>query len=370
MSKIPKLPFLDVFRDASSGNIKTLGKDFLETGEIPVVDQGKDLIAGYTNDLNRVCKSEPPVIIFGDHTRAIKYVDFRFAMGADGTKVLEPKVESDTKYLYYALRSLRIRDAGYSRHFKFLKETEIPIPPLEEQKRIAEILDAADALRVKRRESLAKLDDLLQSTFLDMFGDPVTNPKGWEIKSFGDVLSLITYGLTVRPTYQPSGVPLVSASQIKTGYVDFNSAHRISNDDFDNLRPKCKAQYGDLLFSKTGAIGHSAILEERSHVALAQNVARIVFQENSINNFWALYYMRTDYIQRLSIRRAKGNAQKDLQLGEIRAFPIPLPPIELQQRFAEIVSSVKKQKAKMKKQLEQLDDLFASLQQRAFRGDL
>ena len=101
-----KLPFLDVFKDASGGNIKTLQREFLEEGEIPVVDQGQRLVAGFVNDRSRVCKAKPPVIVFGDHTRAIKYVDFEFAMGADGTKVLVPKVESDTKYLYYALNAV------------------------------------------------------------------------------------------------------------------------------------------------------------------------------------------------------------------------------------------------------------------------
>ena len=124
------LPFLDVFRDATGGSIKTRQTEFLKEGEFPVVDQGQALVAGFVNDRSRVCRVNPPVIVFGDHTRVIKYVDFEFAMGADGTKVLVPKVESDTKYLYYALKAIEIPAAGYSRHYKFLKETQIPLPPL------------------------------------------------------------------------------------------------------------------------------------------------------------------------------------------------------------------------------------------------
>ena len=181
-----ELPFLDVFKDATGGNIKTPRTEFLEEGEFPVVDQGQVLVACFVNDRSRVCNVIPPVIVFGDHTRSIKYVDFEFAMGADGTKVLVPKVESDTKYLYYALKAIEIPAAGYSRHYKFLKEIQIPLPPLAEQKRIAGILDAADALRAKRREALAQLDTLLQSTFLDMFGDPVANPMGWDAPPLAD----------------------------------------------------------------------------------------------------------------------------------------------------------------------------------------
>jgi len=152
---IPKLPFLSVFKDVSGGNVKTPLSEVLEQGKIPVVDQGQKLITGYVNDQERICRAKPPVVVFGDHTRVIKFVDFPFAMGADGTKVLVPKIESDVKYLYYALQATPIPSAGYSRHFKFLKEVMIPLPPLAEQKRIAAILDAADALRAKRRESIA-----------------------------------------------------------------------------------------------------------------------------------------------------------------------------------------------------------------------
>jgi len=184
---IKKLPFLEVFKDVTGGNKKTPQSEFLVAGDIPVVDQGQQLVAGFINDRSRICNVNLPIIVFGDHTRTIKFVDFEFAMGADGTKILASKMESDMKYLFYALGAVNIPSAGYSRHFKFLKETMIPLPSIEEQKRIAAILDAADALRAKRRESIVQLDALLQSTFLDMFGDPVTNPMRWEVVSMQSI---------------------------------------------------------------------------------------------------------------------------------------------------------------------------------------
>ena len=102
------LPFDEVFRDESGGNIKTLQAEYLREGKIPIVDQGKELIGGYTEDKSRLCKAELPVIVFGDHTKCLKFIDFPFALGADGVKVLRPKINANPKYLYYVLKSLRI----------------------------------------------------------------------------------------------------------------------------------------------------------------------------------------------------------------------------------------------------------------------
>ena len=249
-----KLPFLDVFKDATGGNIKTPQTEFLVEGEFPVVDQGQTLVAGFVNDRSRVCSVNPPVIVFGDHTRVIKYVDFQFAMGADGTKVLVPKVESDTKYLYYALKAIEIPAAGYSRHYKFLKETQIPLPPLPEQRRIAEILDKADTLRTKRRTALAYLDTLTQSIFLDMFGDPATNPKGWPRSSLLTLLEtaeVFVDGDWVESKDQdPKGdVRLIQLADVGDGVYLDKSSRFLTSDTARRLR--CTPlQVGDILVAR------------------------------------------------------------------------------------------------------------------------
>jgi type I restriction enzyme S subunit len=185
-----KLPFTAVIADQSGGNIKTQTSEYQRCGKFPVVDQGKNLIAGYVNDESRLCCAKPPVIVFGDHTRCFKYIDFPFCMGADGVKVLRPTTESDVKYLYYYLRQLSLTEGGYDRHYKYLKRVEVVLPPLPDQKRIAAVLDKAEELRAKRRAALAELDTLSQAIFLEMFGDPVTNPKGWPLIQLQNVLSI------------------------------------------------------------------------------------------------------------------------------------------------------------------------------------
>ena len=131
-----------VIENVSSSNKKIKQKDYLKEGMFPVIDQGSDLIGGYTDDENLLYDGELPVIIFGDHTRCFKYIDFKFAQGADGVKVLKVKPGIYTKYMYYLMLNLELPNKGYSRHYKFLREAKLPIPPLVEQERIVNRIES------------------------------------------------------------------------------------------------------------------------------------------------------------------------------------------------------------------------------------
>lgn len=363
-----ELPFLDVFKDVSGGNIKTPQKEFLEEGEIPIVDQGQGLIAGFVNDRARICNAKPPVIVFGDHTRAIKYVDFEFAMGADGTKVLVPKVESDVKYLYHALNTIEIPSAGYSRHFKFLKETQIPVPPLAEQKRIAGILDAADVLRTKRRESLALIENLLQSAFLEMFGDPVTNPMEWKVKSLGEICD-VRDGTHDSPEYVKEGRPLLTSKNFKNGTIDYEGANLITTEDFNQINKRSKVDVGDLVMPMIGTIGNPVLINHEPDFSI-KNVALIKFTEESPSNRFVHSLLCSHYFDHITLKSNRGGTQKFAALKDLRRIPIMLPPLSLQQRFISLLESIDEHKIKISKYLYELDTLFASLQQRAFQGEL
>lgn len=130
-----------IFNEISSNNKKIQQKNYLEAGKIAIVDQGKDLIGGYTNNMENPYKEELPVIVFGDHTLNIKYIDFPFYIGADGVKVLKTTNSYNTKFLYYFLKNLSINKLGYRRHFSILKTYSFVLPSLEEQKRIVEKLE-------------------------------------------------------------------------------------------------------------------------------------------------------------------------------------------------------------------------------------
>jgi type I restriction enzyme S subunit len=343
-------PFLDVIQDASRGNTKIPQKEYLDSGQYPIVDQGKDIVGGYTDDASTLCKVEPPVIVFGDHTRAVKYVDFPFAMGADGTKILIPKRGDDCKYLYHAIKSIRIEEAGYSRHFKFLKESRIPLPPLEEQKRIAKILDAADALRAKCRESLAQLDELLQSTFFEFFGDPVSNTKGLKKSTLKDVFEFQTGKLDSNAAV-PGGK-----------YPFFTCARETS--EIDNYAFDCKA----LLLAGNNANADYSVKYYDGKFNAYQRTYVITLNEGIIKYEYAkcaLELMLKD-LKRFS----KGSNTKYLTLVILNRMPILLPELELQNRFVEVYRAIERQKAMCLAHFNELSELLSSLQSRAFSGEL
>ena len=156
---------------------------------------------------------------------------------------------------------------------------QIPLPPLAEQKRIAAILDAADALRAKRRESLAQLDTLLQSTFLDLFGDPVTNPMGWEMKSLGKICD-VRDGTHDSPKYVKEGHPLLTSKNFKDGAIEYEGANLIADVDFHQINKRSKVDVGDLIMPMIGTIGNPVLVEQEPDFAI-KNVALIKFSSTS-----------------------------------------------------------------------------------------
>lgn len=178
MSKVD-IDFELAISDVTGGNKKVKKNEYLIDGEYPIIDQGKELIAGYTNNKNNLYKFDLPIIVFGDHTRILKFIDFPFCLGADGVKALLPNKVFDVKYLYYFFNTLNIQSRGYSRHFKFLKKFSVPLISKTEQKRIVEILDQAEEIRQLRKQADEKSNEIISSLFYNMFGDPSQNNIAW-----------------------------------------------------------------------------------------------------------------------------------------------------------------------------------------------
>jgi type I restriction enzyme S subunit len=356
-----------VVSDVSAGNEKIPQSEFLSQGGYAIVDQGKDLIAGYTNDESLLCRAKLPVIVFGDHTRILKYIDFPFCMGADGIKVLRPKIDANVKYLYYYLRQSRIPEAGYDRHFKYLKRSSILLPSTGEQRRIAAILDKADALRAKRRAALAQLDALIQAIFLEMFGDPILNPRRWPMNTLAS-LGTVERGVS---KHRPRGAPELLGGPyplIQTGDVaNCNGYVRAFTSTYSEigLRQSKIWPIGTLCITiaaniaKTGVLTFPACFPDSVVGFRCKDIATVEFVRHHLS-----------FIQASLEKSAPESAQKNINLEILRNLSVPAPPLDLQREFARHIKDVEVLRMAEQASLTQLDALFASLQHRAFRGEL
>lgn len=382
LKKLPKswnvYDFTYVFSDISGGNKKFLKSDFLVEGKIPVVDQGKNLIAGYTNEEEAIVKGQPPYIVFGDHTRIFKFLDFHFVMGADGTKVFKAKdlTTNSEKYLFHFLKSLNIPDTGYNRHFKYLKSTKIPLPPLPQQQKIANILDTADALRQNDKALVVKYDELIQALFLDMFGDPVSNPKGWEKKEFKEYTLDVKNGITRRPKTEEdnSGDKVLKLKHIRSNFINYDCENRIKLEESE--KQKFDVKIGDLLFIRVNGnpdyVGRCALHNDKNQeVYYNDHIMRVRYNLNHYNGLFLSQYLNYPYGQSEISKQIKTSAgQHTINQGGLEKLNLIVPPVTLQTQFAERVAIIEEQKAVAQKSLEKSEELFNSLLQKAFKGEL
>jgi type I restriction enzyme S subunit len=250
--------------------------------------------------------------------------------------------------------------------FEDLATLEIPLPPLATQKRIAEILDAADTLRRKDQELLKKYDELAQAIFIDMFGDPVKNEKGWEVKKLGAV-SDVRDGTHDSPKYTSFGYPLVTSKNLKNGSIDLSEVNHINESDFIEINRRSKVDIGDILMPMIGTIGNPVYVDFEPYFAI-KNVCLI--KKSSILNPHFLKSLLSSSLMKVLIeKQSKGGTQKFLSLGDIRSIEIPIPPIELQEEFERKQLKIFEINKKTRKEMGS-SELFASLLQKAFKVEL
>lgn len=359
--------FSDIFNDVSGGNAKLQKTDFQSTGKYPIIDQGQSIIAGYTSDASVLCNAKLPVIVFGDHTRAFKYIDFEFVMGADGTKVLQQnsveKVEA--KYVYHFLNSVKLPDKGYSRHFKYLKDVAVPLPPLPEQKRIAAILDKAEEIKRKRKESIKLADEFLKSVFVDMFGDPVTNPKGWKKASLGKLIKIDA------PMVDPRKEEYLDLIHIAPNNIEKCTGQLLPAKTAreDNLiSGKFLFTDSHVLYSKIRPYLRKGALPDFSGLCSA-DMYPIEPIRNVLTREYLLFILLSDAFDDYT-KTIPGRANiPKINRTELNAYETILPDYGLQKDFSKIFRKIKE----YRKRLADSDfenKLFGSLSQKAFNGEL
>lgn len=322
---------------------------------------GDILVARMPDPIGRAC------IFPEDMGRCVTVVDIC---------IVRPDSERiDNRWLMHLINSERFRNQ-IDRHVTGttrqrisrgnLAGLEIPLPPLPEQKRIAAILDKADAIRRKRQQAIQLADDFLRAVFLDMFGDPVTNPKGWPVDKFGNVFD-VRDGTHDSPSYVSSGFPLITSKNIKNGEIDMLDVNYISKEDYELINRRSKVDVGDILMPMIGTIGNPAIVRDEPLFAI-KNVALIKLGRSSLPAEFVLALLNGPLLEAAVQQKSRGGTQKFLGLGDIRDLNCYLPDERLVSKYIGIANKVRQFASAYRKADEA--GLEGSLSQKAFSGHL
>ena len=280
----------------------------------------------------------------------------------------------DAKFLYYAIKSKHdeLNAKGTGSTFKAinkkaLHETQIPLPVLAEQKNVVSILDNVSGLAALRKRQIMQLDLLAKSRFIEMFGDPVTNPKAWAIVKLKSISQKISDGVHAKPIYTTEGKPFISVVNITRGFVDFTNCKYVSEEAYAQMIRSTHPEKGDILYTKVGATyGIPAYIDTDKEFCLYVSVCLIKPLHDKVNAKFLSHSMAMPYIKRQADQRIKGIGVPDLHLNQIREFDILLPPVALQNRFVAFVEQLDKSKFTIRKSLEQLETLYRALLQEYF----
>lgn len=336
----------------------------------------QDSVADYIFD-------EPLILLaedggyFGDPDRTIAYQVEGKCWVNNHAHVLRPKEGVDIRFLCRQLERYDVtRFINGATRQKLNKSiaSEIPItlPSLAEQKRIAAILDKADAIRRKRRQATKLADDFLLATFLDIFGDPVTNPRGWENVDLDSICKKITDGTHHSPPVVERGIPYITAKHLKPYGLDFFSdPWFVTEENHRAIYTRCDPKAGDVLYIKDGVTTGIAAINEYdfefsmlSSLALLRPKSQICLPEYLCS--WLNYPIVKDrYVANMS-----GAAIRRLTLAKIKELQVLLPPIKLQEKFKKIYNQTRQKIDKENTLSDESNSLFHSITQSAFRGEL
>lgn len=363
------LSFSDVFEDATKHCRKIPASNYLESGIYQIIDQGQNNIAGYTNDSIDLY-TDTPVIIFGDHTRVVKYIDKPFFIGADGVKVLKPKTnELNTKYLYYVLSNAKIPNTGYNRHFKWLKEIKIPVFSFSMQEEIVSLLNKIETIIDKRKQQLENLDKLIKSQFIEMFGEIGSDKNGWGIRPLADCCDVNPKkgeDARIRKGMEVSFVPMQSVSE--QGDIDTTAVRTYE----EVQKGFTYFSEGDVLFAKITPCmenGKGAIARGlKNSVGFGSTEFHVLRPKAEVcNSEWIYAITSFPQFRQDAARKMTGSAgQRRVPASFLASYMVSCPPIELQEQFADFVEQTDKSKFTIKQSLEQLEILKKSLMQKYF----
>jgi type I restriction enzyme M protein len=301
---------------------KIKNSEFLPAGQYPIVDQSEKFIAGYWNNSDDIFQIERPVTIFGDHTRVVKYIDFDFVIGADGTKILKPIPEFDSKFFYYVVRSLKIESLGYSRHYKELKDKKIPLPPIDVQKEIVAEIDGYQKI----------IDGARQ--VVENYQPRIPVDPDWQMVELSSEAEWITKGTTPTTNgykFQNSGINFIKIECINdAGEIDLDKVAFIDGECHESLK-RSQLKENDILFSIAGTkMGITGFVTEKVIPANTNQALAIIRVKQSLAPRFVFHYLRSAVIQSEIESLKVGVAQFNLSLKQVSDLRIPLPDLDTQ----------------------------------------
>lgn len=343
--------------------------------KIPVLTAGKSFILGYTDEDEGIFKNVP-VIIFDDFTTAFHYVDFPFKVKSSAMKILNVvKEKADLKYLFYKMQTISIDKDLHKRYWiSKYSQLEIPLPPLETQQKIASILDKADGLRQYNKQLIEKYDTLTQSLFLDMFGDPVRNEKRWEIIKLGK-LGNFKNGLNYSKSDNGFDLKIIGVGDFK----NFSKIDDFKNISFVQMNASPSEDFflkdEDLLFVRSNGnkdlVGRCLIVYVRDEkISYSGFCIRFRNTNKSLNNNYLVQLLQRVEFKKHIFKNGRGANIQNINQELLSNIEVQIPPIELQNQFSKRVQLIETQKQQAQEALAKSEELFQSLLQQAFKGEL
>lgn len=379
--EIPKnwcwIHLLESFDNVTDSKKKLSTKEYLEEGEYPIIDQGQEYIGGYTDDEGMIYDGKLPIVIFGDHTRCIKYIDFQFAQGADGVKVLKPKQFWDSKAFYYAMQSVEIPNMGYRRHYPLFKDFCIPVPPLAEQKRIVEQIENLFAKLDEAKEKAQMVIDGYESrnasVYNEAFSGKLTakwredNKKEncWEVKRFDEV-AYIKSNLVSPADYLD--YPHIAPDNIEKRTGILLDYHTIAEDGVTSGKHRFYA--GQILYSKIRPYLSKVVMVDFDGLCSA-DMYPIEAKENAK---FLLYYMLSDAFLEQACSAGSRSVLPKINQKELSAIKVPVTTGDEQAEVVRVLDNVlpmmQQTRDKAIQVVESIEVMKKSILARAFRGEL
>lgn len=368
---------------------KVRQQEYQKAGRFPIVDQGQKLIAGYWDRLEDVYQGPLPVIIFGDHTRVFKFVDFPFVCGADGTKILVPDISKFfPAFLYFALTRLEIPNRGYNRHFSLLREQRLPCPPLPEQRDIAHVLRTVQRAKEATERVIQATRELKKSLMRYLFTyGPVPMeeagrvplketeiglvPEHWEVVRLGEIFE-IQQGKALSPKsrFGSRMRPFLRTANILWGRIDLSNVDYMHFEESEEQRLALRA--GDLLVCEGGDIGRTAIWNGQIQPCYYQNhLHRLRPNCSDVEPTFYMYWMETAWtILRLYGGAGNKTTIPNLSQSRLSSFPIPFPSLSEQRTIARVLRTVDKKLQAEEARKQALEELFKTLLHNLMTGKI